>query len=31
MAARHTHPDTAELREQWDAFAWTTENAATAK
>ena len=31
MAERHTAPDTPELRARWGAFAWTAENAATAK
>jgi NADH-quinone oxidoreductase subunit E len=31
MAARHLEPDSPELRARWGAFAWTDENAATAK
>ena len=31
MADRHLAPDTPELRARWGAFAWTAENAATAK
>ena len=31
MAERHIAEDTSELREQWGAFAWTSENAAKAR
>ncbi len=31
MAERHVEPDTPELRERWGSFAWTDENAASAK
>lgn len=31
MADRHLEPDTPELRARWGAFAWTRDNAATAK